>query len=122
MKRRTFALGAAAAVAGSMVPLDAYAAPPTLTIQPWDRTTCPVDPHFAKHQMRGLWIASVVNIDWPSRTGLTAEKAQAELIAYLDLAVERRYRCGEAVASWRSPGRLAPSSTSSTASPGSAAR
>ena len=25
-----------------------------------------------QREMRGLWIATVANIDWPSRTGLTA--------------------------------------------------
>lgn len=44
----------------------------------------------AKHQFRALWIATVVNIDWPSVTGLSAQQQRAELIGWLDLAVRLR--------------------------------
>ena len=37
-------------------------------------------------EMRGLWIATVANIDWPSRTGLTADQQRAELTDILDRA------------------------------------
>lgn len=37
-------------------------------------------------EFRGLWVASVTNIDWPSKAGLTLEQQQAELIALLDRA------------------------------------
>lgn len=37
-----------------------------------------------KHQFRAAWVASVTNIDWPSRTGLSAEQQQVELITILD--------------------------------------
>ncbi|MGD7733958.1 glycoside hydrolase family 10 protein [Propionibacteriaceae bacterium G57] len=37
-------------------------------------------------QFRAMWLASVVNIDWPSRTGLGAEAQRAEFEAWLDLA------------------------------------
>ena len=37
-------------------------------------------------EFRGLWIATVANIDWPSRTGLSTVAQQAELIAILDRA------------------------------------
>lgn len=36
--------------------------------------------------MRGLWIATVANIDWPSRTTLTADQQRAELVDLLDRA------------------------------------
>ncbi|MER5733561.1 family 10 glycosylhydrolase [Streptomyces sp. NPDC002138] len=39
---------------------------------------------------RGMWVASVENVDWPSAAGLSAETQQAELVALLDTAVERR--------------------------------
>ncbi|MGA4668908.1 glycoside hydrolase family 10 protein [Propionibacteriaceae bacterium Y1923] len=39
-------------------------------------------------QFRAIWIASVVNIDWPSRTGLDAAAQRAEFEAWLDLAHE----------------------------------
>ncbi len=39
-----------------------------------------------KREMRAIWIASVVNIDWPSESGLPVEAQQKELIELLDLA------------------------------------
>ncbi|RKN12733.1 glycoside hydrolase family 10 protein [Streptomyces radicis] len=39
---------------------------------------------------RGMWIATVANIDWPSATGLSPDAARAELVALFDVAVERR--------------------------------
>ncbi|GLF96303.1 family 10 glycosylhydrolase [Streptomyces yaizuensis] len=41
-------------------------------------------------EFRGMWLATVTNRDWPSRTGLTAAQQRAELIAHLDTAVARR--------------------------------
>ena len=41
-----------------------------------------------KREFRGVWVATVSNIDWPSKPGLPAEKQKAELIAILDKAVE----------------------------------
>ena len=38
-------------------------------------------------EFRGVWVASVDNIDWPSRRGLSTCDQQAELIALLDRAV-----------------------------------
>ncbi|MGF1657104.1 MAG: glycoside hydrolase family 10 protein [Verrucomicrobiales bacterium] len=37
-------------------------------------------------EFRGMWIATVYNIDWPSRPGLSEAQQKAELIAALDLA------------------------------------
>jgi uncharacterized lipoprotein YddW (UPF0748 family) len=37
-------------------------------------------------EFRGLWVASVTNIDWPSKPGLPPEVQRAELIALLDRA------------------------------------
>lgn len=39
-------------------------------------------------EFRGVWVASVSNIDWPSKPGLTTEEQQAELIAILRKAQE----------------------------------
>jgi len=39
-----------------------------------------------KPELRGAWIASVKNIDWPSRTGLPADAQRAEYRALLDEA------------------------------------
>ena len=40
-----------------------------------------------RREFRGVWVASVANIDWPSRPGLTAWQQQSELIAILDRSV-----------------------------------
>lgn len=37
-------------------------------------------------EFRGAWIATVQNIDWPSRPGLAADQQKAELVAMLDKA------------------------------------
>ena len=39
-------------------------------------------------EFRAIWVATVANIDWPSKPGLTAWQQQSELIAILDKAVE----------------------------------
>src|SRR5258708_16027444 len=39
-------------------------------------------------EMRGAWIATVGNIDWPSRPGLSSDEQQRELIVILDRLVE----------------------------------
>ncbi|MHC3471998.1 glycoside hydrolase family 10 protein [Streptomyces sp. 7R007] len=44
----------------------------------------------AAREMRGVWVATVANRDWPSRPGLTAAQQRAELITHLDTAAERR--------------------------------
>ncbi|MGW5972866.1 glycoside hydrolase family 10 protein [Streptomyces sp. NPDC055186] len=41
-------------------------------------------------EMRGVWLATVANRDWPSRPGLSADRQRAELIAHLDTAVRNR--------------------------------
>ncbi|WP_406128723.1 glycoside hydrolase family 10 protein [Streptomyces sp. NBC_00989] len=41
-------------------------------------------------EMRGVWLATVANRDWPSRPGLTAAQQRTELIAHLDTAVRDR--------------------------------
>ncbi|MDG4833554.1 family 10 glycosylhydrolase [Solwaraspora sp. WMMD1047] len=57
---------------------------------------CPAaDPAVPKRQFRAMWIASVVNIDWPSRSSLTAPDRiavqQAEYRGWLDLARRRNH-------------------------------
>ncbi|WP_299541690.1 glycoside hydrolase family 10 protein [uncultured Streptomyces sp.] len=41
-------------------------------------------------EMRGMWIATVANVDWPSAPGLTAAAQRAELIEHLDRAAALR--------------------------------
>ena len=38
-----------------------------------------------KYEWRSVWIATVDNIDWPSKRGLSTEQQKQELIEYLDL-------------------------------------
>ena len=47
-------------------------------------------PPVLQREFRGAWVASVANIDWPSRPGLAAERQQAELLVLLDRAVQLR--------------------------------
>ena len=47
-----------------------------------------LEPPPAVREMRGVWVASVVNIDWPSKPGLSNEEQQKEMIAILDRAKE----------------------------------
>lgn len=39
-------------------------------------------------EFRAAWVASVFNIDWPSRAGLSAAAQKAEIMAIIDKAVE----------------------------------
>lgn len=41
-------------------------------------------PDTPKRQMRGLWIASLDNIDWPQEQGLDAAQLRADFVALLD--------------------------------------
>jgi uncharacterized lipoprotein YddW (UPF0748 family) len=39
-----------------------------------------------RRELRGVWVATVANIDWPSRPGLPADSQKAELLAIFDRA------------------------------------
>jgi uncharacterized lipoprotein YddW (UPF0748 family) len=43
-------------------------------------------PPEVRREMRGLWVATVANIDWPSRKGLDEKQQKRELIDILDRA------------------------------------
>ncbi len=45
------------------------------------------EPPDVAREFRAIWIATVANIDWPSKPGLSTWQQQAELIAILDRAV-----------------------------------
>ncbi|WP_406153520.1 family 10 glycosylhydrolase [Streptomyces anulatus] len=81
--RRAFVLGAAGLVAAMTSAGDAVASPV-------GRRGGGGRPGAAPGQVRGMWVATVANIDWPSEPGLTAARQEAELFAYLDRAVELR--------------------------------
>lgn len=44
----------------------------------------------AASQMRGVWLATVANRDWPSKPGLSASQQRSELLTHLDTAVRHR--------------------------------
>jgi uncharacterized lipoprotein YddW (UPF0748 family) len=46
------------------------------------------DPLPLKREFRGVWVATVSNIDWPSTPGLPAETQKAELLAIMDKSKE----------------------------------
>ncbi len=50
----------------------------------------PDAPPAVQREFRGVWVASVSNIDWPSRPGLPVAQQQAELLAMLDRAAALR--------------------------------
>ncbi|MGW1433323.1 glycoside hydrolase family 10 protein [Streptomyces sp. NPDC002431] len=95
MARRGFVTGAAGVVAGVMG--SAVAAGDAAAV-PARRNDVPGTGaaghrgrgRAARRELRGMWVATVANLDWPSKTGLSASAQKAELIAYLDKAVELR--------------------------------
>ena len=40
--------------------------------------------HIPKREFRGVWVATVVNIDWPSKAGLPTQLQKSELIKILN--------------------------------------
>ena len=42
-------------------------------------------------EFRAAWVATVFNLDWPSRAGLSAAQQKAELISILDTAVKLKF-------------------------------
>src|SRR5204863_6408027 len=44
----------------------------------------------ATREFRGAWVASVKNIDWPSKPGLSAAQQKAELVRILDRCAQLR--------------------------------
>ncbi|MGV3707217.1 MAG: glycoside hydrolase family 10 protein [Gemmatimonas sp.] len=73
-----FVLSMVAGTLGHAVAASAQGAPETGLLPP------PV------REFRGVWVASVANIDWPSRRDLTTAQSQAELLAILDKCVALR--------------------------------
>lgn len=65
---------------GALAPTPAFAAGPAAAVA----SAAATGPR--KRELRAMWISSVVNIDWPSRTGLTADEQRAEFLHWLDVA------------------------------------
>jgi uncharacterized lipoprotein YddW (UPF0748 family) len=81
------ALGTTAGLLAGLVPGTATAASGPEQVE----ARCAADPAKPLRQFRASWIASVVNIDWPSRTGLAPAEQQAELVGWLDDAVRQHH-------------------------------
>jgi uncharacterized lipoprotein YddW (UPF0748 family) len=47
-----------------------------------------VEPPWVPREFRGVWVATIGNIDWPSQPGLPVAQQKAELSAILDRAVQ----------------------------------
>ncbi|WP_394841265.1 family 10 glycosylhydrolase [Pendulispora brunnea] len=73
----------AACFLGVLVTASAAGAAPE-SLDPSNKVQCTTNPATPKRQLRAAWIASVVNIDWPSRKGLPAAEQQAEYRRLLD--------------------------------------
>ena len=41
-------------------------------------------------EFRGVWVATVANMDWPSKPGMPVTQQKAELLGLLDRAVKLR--------------------------------
>jgi uncharacterized lipoprotein YddW (UPF0748 family) len=52
------------------------------------RLASAADPPAVAREYRGVWVATVANIDWPSRPGLPAGEQKQELLAVLDRCKE----------------------------------
>ena len=77
-----FSLGAAPAVTAQIPVL-----PPRYAVNLRDDTLPPPLPR----EFRGIWVATVSNMDWPSRPGLSTSEQKAELLGILDRAVARGF-------------------------------
>lgn len=85
MGRRAWVAGAAGVVAALLTTGDAAAARRPDTPRHGGRGR-----RAGEGELRGVWIATVANLDWPSEPGLSAAAQEAELIDHLDRAVALR--------------------------------
>lgn len=83
--RQVAGLLAGLAIALAVGPAAAQAPPVYAHVLPDETDAPPVSREF-----RGVWIATVDNMDWPSRPGLPVDSAKAELVALLDRAASLR--------------------------------
>ncbi|MFB7197554.1 glycoside hydrolase family 10 protein [Streptomyces sp. NPDC056240] len=90
LSRRTFTAAAAGTLAAVTLPANAKAADTPAASAGTEHTPA-ADGNGAGHrQLRGMWIATVANTDWPSAPDLSPEQQRQELCDLLDVAVERR--------------------------------
>ncbi|MDB4899935.1 MAG: hypothetical protein JWN53_1743 [Gemmatimonadetes bacterium] len=67
--------------AGALVPAEACAQPSPSSETRFASDTAPPP---VQREMRAVWVATVGNMDWPSRKGLSTAQQQAELVAIFD--------------------------------------
>jgi uncharacterized lipoprotein YddW (UPF0748 family) len=90
--RRLFALllvasGCMQTVRGGPRPSVPATAPPSApAVLPAVPVDLALDAPPIRREFRGVWVAAVENMDWPSRPGLPPERQRAELVAILDRA------------------------------------
>jgi len=56
----------------------------SLTVVPYILNAQPLSKIAPKREFRGVWVATVTNIDWPSRPGLSIDQQKQELIGILE--------------------------------------
>ncbi|CAN5121399.1 glycoside hydrolase family 10 protein [soil metagenome] len=56
----------------------------------WCQSSADRSPPPVPREMRAVWIATVDNMDWPSRAGLTSDQQKSELLAILDKVADLR--------------------------------
>jgi uncharacterized lipoprotein YddW (UPF0748 family) len=62
-----------------------------LLIQTFAFAQTPPEPPKPQRELRGAWVASVFNIDWPSRKGLPVAQQRAELVRILNRVAELKF-------------------------------
>ncbi|MFB7370947.1 glycoside hydrolase family 10 protein [Streptomyces sp. NPDC056222] len=85
--RRGFVAGTALAALSAA---GGVGAPGAAGLERADMTVSVRKKRKAASEFRGMWLATIANVDWPSSPGLTPDRQRAELRAHLDMAVERR--------------------------------
>jgi uncharacterized lipoprotein YddW (UPF0748 family) len=82
LQRRSLLLASAGLTACAPLPIGAPSAGPKFLAAPDLVALAPPAPR----EFRAAWVATVANIDWPSRKGLSSAEQQAEVVALLDKA------------------------------------
>jgi uncharacterized lipoprotein YddW (UPF0748 family) len=90
---------AAGALVGGLIRAALYDPPPATPVGPAagsaaaaaDPGRCGNLPTRAAHELRGMWLTTVNNIDFPSRPGLSRAQVEAEYRGWLDLAAAQRH-------------------------------
>ncbi|MCV2353112.1 family 10 glycosylhydrolase [Paucibacter sp. B2R-40] len=82
LRRRAFVLASAGLTACAPLPIQGPDADPKLIPAPDLAELAPPAPR----EFRAAWVATVANIDWPSRKGLSSAEQQAEVLTLLDKA------------------------------------